>query len=851
MSHLLARLANRSADRPFIAILGVLLALTAVTAFVVIGTPRLSASMTIDDLPAQTVLDDIGLRIPRASGSQGSIIVSAPEGRRLDGGSEAAALIDGISRLTATGVVVDRGAAAREHDQEIRDRVAEQIRAREGEIFAKADEHVRAREPQIRAQVRSTLGPTAPAGQVDAAVASALDQARETARTAAVKGATDQALTTARAQAETLTSGPRPAGQPFVVDGKPVPGVRLSDDGRTALIPVLLTGQLADLPADTPETILDAVSEAVTPNGLTAYLSQSLAPSEPPLGGGEVLGIGVALLVLLLTLGSIVAAGLPIAIAVAGVALGVGTAVGLSPWIAMTTSTPALGLMIGLAVGIDYSLLVVHKHRRLILDRGLSAREAIPLAVGTAGSAVVFAGGTVVIAVLGLLVLRIGFVTTMALTAAATVSIAVGLTVLVLPALLALVGERIVPQRARRAAHRVTAHADGEGTVGRRWIRGVTARPWVTAGAVTVLLALLAIPAASLRLGMPSGATAQPGTPQRLAYDAVTDGFGAGATGPLLVSVTSTGTPAPDDIEGWLQTVADLDDVANVQLVGATEDRTFILLGVTPATGPSDPQTEILVHQLREHVRLDGVTSVGVTGWTALNLDLSASLAADVPIYVGIVVALSVVILVIAFRSVLVPVVATGGFLLSIAATMGLAVLVFSDGRFTELARLDRPGPILSFLPIMVTGILYGLAMDYQVFLTSAVREHRAHGATQAAAVDLGFQHASRVVVAAATIMVAVFGGFVLSHDPTIIQFGFALSSGILLDAFLVRMVLMPAVLHALGDRCWWLPAWLDRLLPRVDIEGASLEAGSAHPDPGVPGHEPAVPSAQPAESLH
>ncbi len=624
-----------------------------------------------------------------------------------------------------------------------------------------------------------------------------------------------------------LQRGTSPAGVPLVVHGEQVPGVTVSQDGTIAVLQVQLTEQLDDLPPGAADEVVGALTAGAADAGLEAYPSDSLQPLEPPIGGHEALGLLVALLVLLLTLGSLLAAGLPILTALLGVGVGVGGAFGLSEYYHMTSTTPVLALMLGLAVGIDYALFILFKQRRLILDRGMSAREATATAVGTAGSAVLFAGLTVIVALLGLLVLDIGFVTTMAVAAAATVGVSVLVSLPLLPALLGLVGERIVSRRAREGGG---VHRPAGSGAAHRWARIVTARPWLVVVGVVALLGLAAVPAADMRLGMPGGSSAAVGSPERLNADLTAQALGPGAEGPLLVTVERPGGAERDldQIRATLHHLAQVDGVADAALRGTNEDGTLEIYAVTPEAGPMAASTEDLVHTLREPGVVAGVDQVGVTGLTAINIDLSQRLAEAVPVYLAVVVVLALVILLLVFRSLVIPIVATLGFLLTVGASFGLTTAVFGTAELGWLAGVDRPGVVLSFLPIMATGILYGLAMDYQVFLTTAMREAHVHGSSGHGAVVEGFAHASRVVVAAAVIMVSVFAVFVLTDDPIITQFGFALALGVLVDAFLVRMTLMPAVLHAVGDAAWWLPRWLDRLLPALDVEGSRLERAAA-----------------------
>ncbi|MFW5899296.1 MAG: MMPL family transporter, partial [Jiangellaceae bacterium] len=471
-----------------------------------------------------------------------------------------------------------------------------------------------------------------------------------------------------------------------------------------------------------------------------------------------------------------------------------------------------------------------------ILDSGLDAREAAARAVGTAGSAVFFAGMTVIVALTALIVIGITLLTTMALVAGVTVLLAVLIALSLLPALLGLVGERICTARAReRRRARIEAESHG---VADRWVKGVIRFRWRVVGGVVAGLGLVAVPAASMDLGIPTGATADRDTVARQSYDAVSQGFGEGFNGPLLVAAEPAG-PAevvpPQTIGRLTQDLQLHEGIATVSPVGTSESGDYVVFSVIPTTGPDDEATADLVEELRSDdfgIAQQHAVDLGVTGLTAINIDLSEKLASVTPVYLTIIAVLSMLILLLVFRSVVVPIQATAAFLLSILATFGATTVVFSWGWLNGVFGVDTGGPLVSFLPIMVTGILYGLAMDYQVFLVSSMRDAHVHGYHGVRSVVHGFDQASRVVVAAAVIMISVFSGFIFSHDVMIKQFGFALAFGILVDAFLVRMTLVPAIMAIFGERTWWLPRWLDRLLPNLDIEGDRLLAKLNHAQP-------------------
>jgi RND superfamily putative drug exporter len=620
---------------------------------------------------------------------------------------------------------------------------------------------------------------------------------------------------------------------PLTVDGTKVPGIVVSGDGSVAIMQLQLTEPVEDLPGGTIDRIVSIATSHAEGVHARALVSESLKPHSAPLGGSEGLGIAFAALVLILTLGSLRAAVLPLATALIGVGIGLGGALALSHSVELTSATPVLALMVGLAVGMDYALFIVNRTRRLMLLENLSAAEAVPRSIGTAGSAVTFAGLTVVIALTGLTVIGISFLTTMALVAAVTVALAVLIALTLLPALLRLVGEHLVSTRARERAA-VNRHTSGVAT---RWAgRVVRSRGIITAVVVGGLL-VMAIPAASMTFGMSDGSTANLHTDERQAYDAVTNAFGPGYNAPLITVVTSRDGArlTAAQLPGLVKGLEGIDGVETVQPLGVSPDGSVAMLTVIPTEGPTSQTTIDLVHTLRDsgaqHLG-PGIASVGVAGLTAVNIDISEKLAAVFPYYIAIIVVLSLIVLALVFRSILVPLKATLGFLLSIGATFGAVTAVFQWGWLKDLFGFDTTGPILSFLPIMVTGILYGLAMDYEMFLVSSMREEHVHGRVGNAAVTRGYAQASRVVVAAAVIMVSVFAGFIFSEDPMVKQFGFALAAGITIDAFLIRLTVVPALMSFLGDKAWWMPAWLRRIMPRLDVEGARLADHLRHDEP-------------------
>jgi len=885
MSAFLYRLGKRAALRPLVPLFSWLLVILAVVTLLATQSTSISTNLTLDDAPAQQVLDHVTEALPEAGGTQGTLVFHATDGGRVDTPERADAIGRALDAATESGLVLDRDARllAQQADvgatvrANVESRVADDVTAQIEELLKALDGGLPIDGPATqreqvaqfasRVEAISTTARDLLAGSDTELIGGAsglfadvrqlqtdLNRAGIDLGTlpAAEDGATDPAAAvdaaaaTATADAlgrlDSLMRGTSPRGTELVTSDGVRPSVLVSDDGTAAIASIQFTEQLSDLPEGSLDELLASIDTVAAAEGLTVAASSSLQPTEAPIGGHEAIGLAIAAVVLFITLGSLVLAGLPVLLSLVGVFIGVGGAYSLSANFEMTTSTPALGLMLGLAVGIDYALFIVHKQRSLQVHFGFDAIESTARAVATAGGAVLFAGGTVVIALLGLLTLGMGFVSTMALTAAVTVVLAVALALTALPALLGLIGRTRRPAPARPQAPVQPQHEHSRfGRAAQRWITAVTARPILTIVLVALALGGLAVPASQMELGMPSGSVAALGSEQRTAYDAVSDALGEGANAPLVVALTPTDADAvdQDSLEAWQRALADHDSVSNVQLMGTSEDRTLVLYTVVPDAGPTATDTADLVHAVRGG-EIAGVEEVGVTGLTAINIDLSESLRSAIPVYVALVVLLSLAVLLLVFRSLLVPLAATGGFLLSIGATMGLVVTAFGNPDFTWLVGMDRAGPVLSFLPIMATGILYGLAMDYQVFLGTSIREVYVHGESAQKAVVEGFHHASRVVAAAAVIMVSVFAGFVLSDDAMIRQFGFALSTGILIDAFLIRMTLIPAVLHLAGDRAWWLPQWLGRILPNLDLEGTRLDAaGSSRRGPDGGGDSP------------
>ncbi len=613
----------------------------------------------------------------------------------------------------------------------------------------------------------------------------------------------------------------------------PVESDTVSEDGRTAVAQVgFTTKKDEDVPAGTLDAVKAVGSQAEQAGLKAVYGGDAYAPSTSPFGPPEMVGLGVALVILVITFGSLLAAGLPLLTAILGVVGTMAAMMGAANVLGVTDSAPTLAIMLGLAVGIDYALFIVSRHRSQ-LAAGMPVAESIAKANATAGSAVVFAGATVVIALAGLSVAGVPMLTSMGLASAGAVAAAVVLALGLLPALLGLAGGRLTPKA--KAPRQRRAVPSGQVPMGERWVESVLRRPVRALIVGTVALVALALPALQLKLAVTDEGNSPTTTSSRQAYDMVSDAFGPGANGPLVIlvedddptAVQSTATAVEDKLR-------DVKGIADISGVDVAEDKAAARIQITPDTGPRTQETSALVSHLRTEMRPLATSSgsyVAVTGLTAVSIDVSDKLSGALVPFAIVVVGLSVLLLMIAFRSLAIPVKATIGFLLSVGAAFGATVAVFQWGWLAGLLGVASTGPVASFMPIIVMAVLFGLAMDYEVFLVSAMREDYVRHRNARAAILTGARNAARVVTSAALIMISVFVSFLFSHDADIMPIAFALAFGVMVDAFLVRMTLVPAVLALLGDRAWWLPRRLDRLLPHLDVEGENVHAPDAASD--------------------
>ncbi|QDY77205.1 MMPL family transporter [Streptomyces qinzhouensis] len=610
----------------------------------------------------------------------------------------------------------------------------------------------------------------------------------------------------------------------------------VSKDGSTAYISAGYKVNSMELTDKSKESLTDVAKDARSA-GLTVELGGDATMVEQHAASSEMIGILIAAIVLVITFGSLIAAGLPLLTALIGVGVGISTITALANVLDLGTTTSMLAMMIGLAVGIDYALFIVSRYRAELAE-GREREEAAGRAVGTAGSAVVFAGLTVVIALAGLAVVNIPILTKMGFAAAGTVVIAVVIAITLIPALLGFAGDKILGRKARKARKAGTdlnkgaAHG-GKPKAGVRWASFVLRRPVAVLLTAVVGLGLIAIPAASLQVGLPDEGSSAPSSTQRKAYDLLSDGFGPGFNGPFTFVVDGKDSKNPQAaLDKITAEVGKIDGVAEATAGGLNKAGDTGTINVVPEDRPSSPKTEKLVEDIRgksKEFKADTGAAVYITGATALNIDFSQKMNDALVPYLTLVVGLAFLLLILVFRSILVPLKAALGFLLSVVAALGAVVAVYQWGWLSGLFNVEQPGPIMSMMPIFMIGVVFGLAMDYEVFLVTRMREAHVHGERPAEAIVTGFRDGARVVSAAALIMIGVFAGFISSGEQMVMMMGFGLAIAVFFDAFVVRMAIVPAVLALLGEKAWWLPRWLDKALPNVDVEGEKLQQELAH----------------------
>ncbi|WP_213817125.1 MMPL family transporter [Glaciihabitans sp. dw_435] len=798
MADLLYRLGRFAARRRWTVVGAWVVILVLAAGGYLLGGGTLASSVSIPGTPTALTTEKLQKELPGASGGTASAVFHTEDGSPFTAAQQKAitALLADVAKNDGLESVVNPF-------------TSEAARAAQSDTITEGRAKIAAARTQLE-QGQAQLD----AATAQATSAGVLDQAQ--AAFDAQQTKIDTATTELESQSAKLETG---ASLLKLAENARV----VSKDNSAAVATLLFTEPQLDVQPEVKDAIR-ATFESASIAGVDIDLSNELVSGIPSLGGAsEIIGVVIAGVVLLIMLGTLITAGLPLIAALVGVGVGALTTLSFSGLIEMSSVTPALGLMLGLAVGIDYSLFIINRYRQN-LRHGMTRDEAIGLANGTSGNAVVFAGATVVIALLALNITGIPFLGLMGTAGALCVAVAVLIAVTLTPALLSIVGRKVMSKKAWARIEQPVAPAKPVKPVRPM---STTRAVLTTIGAIVVLLAV-AIPSLSMRLGLPDGSSEATNSTQYRAYKVVADKFGAGQNGALVVVAD---LPAGLSDQAVLEQqvsigekISALDSVVAVAPIGSSDNNRVTAFQVIPVDGPTSESTETLVTELRSMSPLSGDIPIEVAGQTTGNIDISEKLASALPLYLAIVIGLSLLILIVVFRSILVPIIATAGFALSLFAALGGLTAVYQFGWFSGVTGVHDPGPVLNFLPTIMVGLLFGLAMDYQLFLASGMREAWVHGAPARTAVQAGMRAGRAVVIAAAIIMISVFGGFMFSEVTLIRPFGFALAFGVLVDAFVVRILLMPAVMHLLGEKAWWIPKWLDRIMPDADVEGASLE---------------------------
>lgn len=840
MAKLLYRLGLSAAKRPFAVIFSWLVALAlAAGAFLTFGGTLVS-TVDIPGTPTAQTTDRLQEEFPDAARGTGNVVFATQDGSAftaqqreaivevLDNARQTDGIADVIDPFATDTELADQkqqltdGRAELDAARDQLDSAPEQLDGAQSQLD-EAEAELDAGQDQLDAAKQQALAAGMPQAAVDAQFApqqQQLDAAREELEAGREQLATErEAYETGVAEFE--------AGQELIDLGQRLLTATndysvVSADGSAAVSTVQFQDKDMDVSADIREAVVSHFTDASI-DGVDILPSKELSMAVPSvLGWAEVIGLVIAGIVLVVMLGTFVAAGLPLINALVGVAVGALAAMAFSSVVEMSSVTPVLGVMLGLAVGIDYALFIVHRHRTQ-LKAGMPLRHSIGMANGTSGNAVVFAGSTVVIALLALNLTGIPFLGLMGTVGGFVVVIAVLVAITMTPALLSLLGRRALSKRERLAlANRAERAKPVKAIKPMSTVRAV-----LTAIGTIAVLAIIATPVFSMRLGIPDGSAEAPDTVEYQAYAAQSEHFGPGVNAPIVavadipadLSETELLTTTVEQAEQ----IAALTQVAQVVPVGENEAGDILMFQIIPTQDANHESTVQLVYDLRALEPAGEVTNLALAGHATGVIDISDALADVLPLYLGVVVGLSLLIMILVFRSLVVPLIASGGFVLSVGAAMGAVVAIYQWGWLGDIFMVHTPAPILSFLPTIMIGVLFGLAMDYQLFISSGMREAYAHGTEARLAVMKGFVQGRSVVAAAAIIMVAVFGGFIYADDPYIRPIGFGLAIGVLFDAFLVRMLMVPALMHLLGKHAWYLPKWLEKILPNVDVEGAKL----------------------------
>ncbi|VXB80071.1 MMPL family transporter [Citricoccus sp. K5] len=883
MAELLYRLGFGSSKRPWTVISSWLVVLAlAVGGFLAFGG-TLTSSITIPGTPTSQVTDRLTEEFPEAANGAGSVVFRTADGSEftaeqeqqitdlmaevgdtegvdstLDPFTTEQQKADGQRDLEDGRAELEAGSQQLEDGQSQLDDAVAQLDAAQTELDS-GQEQLDAGQAQLdeaRAQAEAAGAPAATMAQLQQQQA-ALDAQQEELDAARAqldegRGEIETNQATLDESAQELADGETELAQGEQMLALTQDYRTVSEDGTAAVGTVSFTLPAMEVEQAIKDEVVSALTEADIA-GVEVLPANDLSQAIPQIAGpAEVIGLVIAGIVLFIMLGTLVAAGLPILTALIGVAIGAAGTLAFSGMIDMLSVTPVLGLMLGLAVGIDYALFIINRHRRQLKD-GVPLHESIGLATGTSGNAVVFAGLTVVIALAALNVTGIPFLGLMGTVGAVCVALAVLIAISMMPALLGLAKYRVLSKKERAAADATvaaatrtastgkhTADAEHASSTGRAPRPMSTVRAVLTAVGSVVLLAVIAIPFFSMRLGLPDGASEPPESASYQAYETLGEKFGEGRNGPLVVTADLpeglTDTEIVDEQLAVAEQLQGIESVTSVVPAAVSEDNGMAMFQVIPEGGPNAVTTEELVHTLRATEPESESTNLAVAGTTSGFVDVAEKLADALPLYLGVVVGLSLIIMIVVFRSLLVPLIATGGFILSAFAAMGGVVAIYQWGWLASVFQVHNPAPILAFLPTIMVGVLFGLAMDYQLFISTGMREAYAHGSSARVAVQQGLKAGRSVVIAAAIIMISVFGGFVFSESAMIRPIGFGLAFGVLVDAFVVRLLLIPALMHLFGDAAWWLPKWLDRILPNVDVEGASLERSHGYSDPELAG---------------
>jgi putative drug exporter of the RND superfamily len=877
LATLLYKLGLLSARRAWQVIVSwiVLLVITAGLALSLGG--KLTTSISIDGVPSQEVVDQLQETFPQASRASGQIVFHKPDGKFDQSDIDAITkALEGAEKLPGVSEVFNPFEVQQEIDQGSSDLVEGKQKLADSEAKIKqaeldiasgeieiADGKIKVADGLVVIQKKKTelntsltqvnsgiqqyvdagypattellqskalieAGLTELAKQESIAKASAAELAQaeidlEAARVGVAEGKLE--IESGREDLE-IAQRIIDASQNFTT---------ISKDETVALATIRFDKRGTELEAGTRESVVDFLKESEL-NGIEVEFSQELTQSFGDiLGIGEIVGLISAGIVLFVLLGTFIGVSLPIFSAVVGVGISATITLALASQIEMTSTTPVLGVMLGLAVGIDYSLFIVNRHRRQ-LKSGAKLLQSIATANGTSGNAVLFAGVTVVIALVALNLTGIGFVGLMGSMGAIAIVVAVLIALTATPAALSLIGDRILTKKERASISTAAKRKKAATVKTSKAPVWATKNPWLALAATISVLVIMAIPLSEMRLGLPDGGSEPTDSSAYKSYTLVSEAFGPGFNG-QITTVLELNEPVAEEDTLTLQSemasaLAALANVTAAVPAAVSDDKKTFLFQVVPTGGPSSVETEQVVYEIRDlnqmvDQKYDG--KIGAIGITATNIDVSDKISDVLPLYLSTVIVLSLLLLMLVFRSILIPILAAAGFLLTVTATLGAVVAVYQWGWLSELLGVTSPGPILSFLPIFLIGIIFGLAMDYQLFLVSGMREAFTHGKKPKDAINYGIHQSRGVVVAAALIMVTVFGGFAFSHLATIRPIGFGLAIGVLIDAFLVRLILVPAAMTILDKSAWWIPKWLDKALPDVDVEGTKIENKKLH----------------------